>query len=250
MTFTGGEPSSHPKLKEYVHQLKKKYKDKIQIQINTNIGFPLSFYEKHFTREPVELLIGFHSKHVPNVEEFFEKVRFLEKFHKIKVHLMLEKDNQEDIKKVYLKYKDAKFANKKTHIEVVPIDQYYADPSFKEVDWYVKEDKDRGYITKVKDRAGIIPKDEDGDWMYHRDFKGMLCSGENIVTVDGDVYHCYQDLNKNKNKKFNLLDNDLIKTGFKICEHSLCTDGFTFPKYSVKYYNEVKKYENKDDSDT
>lgn len=153
---------------------------------------------------------------------------------------MLEKDNQEKIKEVYLKYSKEEFLNPKTHIEIVPIDQFSGEYSFKDIDWYHKEDKDRGYILKVKDTAGVIPKDEDGDWMFHRDFKGMLCSGESIITADGDVYHCYQDLNKNKNKKLNLLTDDLIKTGFKICEHSRCTDGFTFPKYSVKYYNEVK----------
>jgi len=238
--FTGGEPTAHPKIKEYITQLKAIYKDKINIQVNTNVGFDVNFYDKNFPKDPVDMLISYHTGYVKSTKEFFDKIKFLEQWHNIRIHLMLEKGNQEEIKKIFFRYVEEKFSNPYTEIDVVPIHEFQYDPEFEKVDWYDKDFRHFGHLKDIREKAVVIPKE--GDWLYHRDFKGMLCSGENIIMGDGSVYHCYQDIFKGARQKINLYDDDIVKLNrYKICENHRCDDGFFFPKYSIKQFNESKK---------
>lgn len=242
--FTGGEPTAHPKIKEYILQLMDIYKDKINIQVNTNISFDTKYYDNHFPKKTVDMLVSYHTGYVKDPEDFFDKVKFLEQWHNIRVHLMLEKENQEEIKEIYLKYRDSNFSNSYTGIDIVPIHEFQDDPDFKNITWFDKEERHFGHLTNIDTEAKVIPKD--GGWLSHRNFKGMLCSGEHIIMGNGNVYHCYQDIYKGIRQKLNLYTDEVTKLSrFKICENDLCNDGFFFPKYSIKHFNE-EIYGNKD----
>jgi len=234
--FTGGEPTAHPKLKDYIYQLMDLYKDKINIQVNTNITFDIDYYDKNFPKKTIDMLVSYHPEYVGDTAGFFEKIKFLEQWHNIRVHMMLEKNNQENLKQTYFKYKKEKFKNSYTHLDVVPIHEFQYDPEFEKVDWYDKDERHFGHLPDIQTEAEVIPKK--GNWLYHRDFKGMMCSGENIIMGNGNVYHCYQDIFKGARQKINLYTDKIVKLNrFKICENTKCDDGFFFPKYSVKYFN-------------
>ena len=191
--------------------------------------------KEEFPDVPMEVLATYHSDYVSDINNFFEKIDFLEKTKTVRTHLMLEEKNIELIKDIYMSRKNRYNTSDLSGVDVVPIHSFEKNRAFHDIDWFDKNKRHFGYLENEVDSSCVVPL-VDG-YKDNRYFKGMLCTGENIVDPNGDVYHCYQDV-ISKRVKLNLCERNLKKQqDVKICLNTQCNDGFFFPKYSVKHYN-------------
>lgn len=229
MIFTGGEPTLHPNLSDFMVKAEERFGDKLSIQLNTNLSNSMKVYDK-LPEFSIEVNASFHSDFVRDREKWFEKALSLNEDNLVRVNLMLEKHNNRLMKELYNKYSD------RLNISVRPIFEFRDTEECEAHRWFKKDHESHQDLSKEEvDGIQVEPK-EDG-WEKWRNFYGMVCSAEFIVMQNGECWYCWQEVWKKK-PLLNIFKDEPIKINrFHLCTSKVCNDGFYFPKYSIEYYN-------------
>ena len=239
--FIGGEPTLHPRLKNWMRVLLDKYGERIDIHMTTNMMLPMSYWKDFMLYRPYgTITASFHSDWA-DPDEWFEKALYLEKSNTLEtVMLLTQPSNFDLIKKLYNKY------SPHLHdLRILPISQIEDSKEYKdfiEETGFVEHSEYEDAMMDVKTREDIqvLLKDgtrDDENYADYSNFAGMLCNSGFTVFANGDLYYCFRD----RQPIQNLSDELKPIQKWHICNSNYCNCEFEFQKCSLSYFSKHMK---------
>lgn len=215
LSLFGGEPTLHPHFCQIIENLGS-YEE---IQIQTNLSKPISWWETVSNiRKDMVIIPSYHYNKIDE-SEFISKIIFLcDKFKHVKVKVMWESDYKGVILRTYniLKKLTMGINNLSVSLDMV----YWKNQNFNQSDFnfYLEQQTDKSFYLEYDNHEGIKYKDvsynevkafHKGDvnfhfYRCHAGLKGIF------VTYDGVVYSCQSMRNYNYGSLF-----DIFIDGFK-----------------------------------
>ena len=234
--FIGGEPTQHPKLKDWMRVLLDRYDGHIDIHMTTNMMKPMDYWKDFILYRPHGTITSsFHSDWA-DPEEWFDKALYLEERGTLEtVMLLTQLDNFDLIKRLYEKY------NPYLHdLRILPINQIVDSKEYKqfmiETGFHEHSEHEDAMIdTKTRGDIQVLLKDgtrDDENYANYNNFAGMLCNSGFTVFANGDLYYCFRD----RQPIQNLSDDLKIIPKWHICNSRFCNCEFEFQKCSVSYF--------------
>lgn len=230
LTFIGGEPTLHPNFIDYCN---KKVKDKIKVEILTNLSQPLFFFNQLNT--DVHITATYHAQYA-NMELFIEKC--------------IKLNNVKDIIIMYDPF------NIKKSIEcfdrITKIISYGRNIELNYIDGYLYSDQQINLFNHYKSHT--ITYNIDGEYKqfneiakYNRQsFKGWLCNAgkdTQYIHCDGKIYFCESYYSENMlpytsiyAKKINFINHPII------CKCNNCAGNYFINK--IKHFKINDLYKN------
>ena len=234
--FIGGEPTLHPRLKNWIRILLDKYGDNIDIHMTTNMMLPMSYWKNFLLYRPYGTITSsFHSDWA-DPDEWFKKALYLEKQNTLEtVMLLTQLDNFDLIKRVYEKYQPHLH-----DLRILPINQIEDTEEYKrfieETGFYEhSEHEDALMDVKTREDIQVLLKDgtrDDENYSNYNNFSGMLCNSGFTVFANGDLYYCFRD----RQPIQNLSDELKPINKWHICNSNYCNCEFEFQKCSISHF--------------
>jgi sulfatase maturation enzyme AslB (radical SAM superfamily) len=233
--FIGGEPTLHPKLKEWCTILEERYGFSLDMHMTTNAMKPLDYWRDFPMRRPNgTVTCSFHSDFVRDVDKWFDSMRLLRDNNSLQaIFLMAQKDNLDLLSGLYDKYR------KELPVKINPIFQCKDTPEWRafekrgfEVQNEHKETLQNYCNTDVQVLYSDGTRDDDNFDSYNN-FQGMMCNSGFVVLPNGDVTYCYADTKS----MLNLCHDEPKKIDkWHVCKFNFCNCEFEFQKCSIQYY--------------
>jgi sulfatase maturation enzyme AslB (radical SAM superfamily) len=240
LTLTGGEPTLSPHLDYYIDLFRKNFKN-ITIRLISNLTAPIDTY---LNLDVDSYLMSYHSEFVKTPKTWLKKIEKIKVEgptdpKNISVALMYHRKNSEYIEQIYNKYRRI----------MLPINVHLAN-IHTEVELKFSRNKNIAADEMLRVKRKAKPKEvilkgkyiNNDNYFKYRNFKGMVCGTGFVITPKLEVYKCWQtyrsgryiiDLNTQRPR--------YIKRWFMCTYNHDCCDGFSFPKYSPKYFSEHYK---------
>lgn len=230
--FIGGEPTLHPKLKEWWKILTTRWTTQVDVHMTTNGMMPLDYWTDLVGGR---ITASFHSDFVHDPDEWFEKMMVLRDNNNLQaIFLMTQKSNLELIDRLYRKYKPL------LPVRICPISQHIDSPEYKlfiekgEYDIQNEHTETLGEYDNIN--IEVLFNDgttDNNNFDQYNNFRGMMCDSGFVVLPNGDVTYCYAD-----NKRIlNLCQDEPRKIDkWHVCKFNFCNCEFEFQKCSIQYY--------------
>jgi sulfatase maturation enzyme AslB (radical SAM superfamily) len=234
--FIGGEPTLHPKLKEWCVILEDRYGQWVDMHMTTNAMMPLGYWNNFPMRAPNgSVTCSFHSDFVKDPDEWFDKMRILRDNNSLGVvFLMAQKNNLELLKRLYDKYRP------ELPVKISPIFQVIDTPEYREfirnTDVVEQNEHRETLSTNYDTNVQVVFDDgstDNDNFDSYNNFRGMMCNSGFVVLPNGDVTYCYMD----DKPIINLLrDRPKKLDKWHICKFKFCNCEFEFQKCSIQHY--------------
>ncbi|MGD8777575.1 MAG: glycosyltransferase [Ignavibacteria bacterium] len=204
ISFSGGEPTLHPKFFEINEYVFEKLGDRVKIVIQTNLSKPVKFYEKFIERfrDKLNLFKFYTSYHFEYAKKdnFINRLKLLSKNGVYVVFKICAEPNfMDEVKQVYSEA--LKIKNEKLDVALVVVRQDYGsvpDKRYKpeNLEWleenYVEENHKSILLEYQDTESGKLIDSQKylADNLIinkQNNFKGLVChAGLNLMSINGD----------------------------------------------------------------
>ncbi len=201
--LAGGEPTIYPQFFEFTEYIFKVLKERVSLRIQTNLGKPISFFQKFVERlktknKAIEIISSYHFEYA-NSEKYFQKIKLLvENNFNVVINLLAHPNHMVEIKALYKYIKSIESDNLKLNLVTVRhnygqlpdkrytqndllwLKQNYSDveaPNIK-IDYFDEEKKEISSEYYVPDEITLKGMNN---------FKGFKCNaGKNMISINAD----------------------------------------------------------------
>lgn len=223
--FFGGEPTMHPKFKEFNHMVDDFFGDQLDnIFTISNFAKPISYW-KYDWPDKVKFIASYHHWYLKDKQdEWFKKIYSLAKLGKMFcVRFVVTEENEYEVLEAFNTYKRDDLG---IDIWEIVLDE-----------WSTNEE----WLSKFDDRDDV----DSGINIDRKNFYKMMCNCRFRVLENGDVYHCW---NKANDPSCKPILNVFKDEPFKVPEWHLCTTKYDcickadkiHPKISIKEYARIQ----------
>ena len=253
LEFFGGEPTVHPRFREFHKILNTEYfnegNDLIEIHTLTNLAKPFDYWTYDWPKQ-TKFSCSYHFGYIKDTEEWFSKINYLEEKGMLEdIKFILTPDNEKEIVKIYEKYK----TDRSTIYELVVQEQLVGTEWAKNV----AKKYDADYLGHYKYEEHktmnceiLFDDGSKGDLQEFQfyDFNMMLCNCRFRISETGDVYYCWRKFDDPKAKPILNVFKDPLKKVIEwhFCQYHDCDIcDIHYMKYSLAYFarhkNEIQK---------
>lgn len=261
--LSGGEPTIHPDLLEFIHYTFSNYGKKFSFQIQTNLSRKLDFYKQlvsRFTKQldQIRIIATFHFEYAQEAE-FLEKVEYISKSGiSIDLNIGADPTKMENVKSLFYKCKELE--SDYLIIKLVVIRENYGrlpDKRYTESDlnWLKKnyEQKQKRNISceLISKNDEIVTNQLTSYELLLNDnnnFKGFVCyAGKNLLSINAngnvDPCVCFRKLKNNTYNVYEKPEDLELLNGPIICPSESCyiPQDMQIPKFNPIYLKEENK---------
>ena len=246
-SFFGGEPTIVPCFVELMDYLLSTYKN-TYVTLTSNGSQPLEFWKKlkqHSGR--IHCFMSYQHANTKSLSDYITKMEWLYDHNFLYfVSVMLENENEDEIKKAINILRQSRIANKLTYASI----DFNFNPKYEDIkylfgnlDYTVIESQNYALKTTLNDGTVYYFNDHMSFKTYNlHHFKYFRCYvGRDHILLDsnGDVYYCFSHILSNKKALGNIYHNKdilkrLSKSNGTICMFDECVSDIWIEKETEK----------------